>query len=70
MVNAFRKRARDVYGPPPFRQEHIGCLRQTMVLRARSAGPNPPAHPGEPVLGHANPPLAGHEGRNDAGGGG
>ena len=69
MVNAFRKRARDVYGPSPFRQEHIDASGKH-GLRPGSAGPNPPAHPGEPVLGHPDPPLAGHEGRNDAGGGG
>ena len=63
MVNSFRKRAHDVYGPPLIRQErHDG-------LRTRPAGPNSPARAGEPVLGHADPPLAGHEGRDDAGGG-
>ncbi len=73
MVNAFRKRARDVYGPSPFRQERIdapGSPPSGHGLRPHAAGSNPPAHPGEPVLGHPDPPLAGHEGRNDAGGGG
>ncbi len=66
MVNAFHKRARDVYGPSPFRQERTDAHG----LRPRAAGSSPTASPGEPVLGHADPPLASHEGRNDAGGGG
>jgi coenzyme Q-binding protein COQ10 len=73
MVNAFRKRAYDVYGPPPFRQERIdapGSPQSGHGLRPRPAGSKPPARPGEPVLGHPDPPLAGHEGRNDAGRGG
>ncbi len=74
MVNAFRKRARDVYGPSPFRQERIdapGSLPNGSApangLRPHPAGSNPAAHPGEPVLGHPDPSLGGHEGRDDAG---
>lgn len=69
MVNAFRKRARDVYGPPTFRQERSDAPGKH-GLRSRSAGPSLAARDGKPVLGHANPPVAGHEGRDDAGGGG
>ncbi len=69
MVNAFRKRARDVYGPPIFRQERFDA-RGSNGLRTRPAGPIPPTRAGEPVLGHADPPLARNEGGDDAGGGG
>lgn len=69
MVNAFRKRAHDVYGPSPFRQERIDASG-SHGLRPRPPGSKPSADPGEPVLGHTDPPLASHEGRNDAGGGG
>jgi coenzyme Q-binding protein COQ10 len=68
MVNAFRKRAREVYGPPTFRQERFDA-QGSHGLRTRSAGPHAPARAGEPVLGHSDSPLAGHEGRDDAGGG-
>jgi coenzyme Q-binding protein COQ10 len=81
MVNAFRKRAHDVYGPSPFRQERIDASGSPTSgpqsspqsghgLRPRPAGSNPPTRPGEPVLGHPDPTLASHEGRNDASGGG
>jgi hypothetical protein len=63
MVNAFRKRARDVYGPPLIRQE------RSDGLLARPTGPILAARAGEPVLGHADPALSRHEGSDDAGGG-
>jgi coenzyme Q-binding protein COQ10 len=63
MVNAFRKRARDVYGPPLIRQE------RSDGLRPRPTGPILAARAGEPVLGHADPALRRHEGSDDAGGG-
>jgi coenzyme Q-binding protein COQ10 len=40
MVNAFRKRARDVYGPP------VKPLESSDALRATPAGPVPPAAAG------------------------
>jgi coenzyme Q-binding protein COQ10 len=64
MVNAFRKRARDVYGPSPFQQE------RSDGLRPNPPGPVPPPGAGQPVFRHADPPLPSHEGRDDAGGGG
>jgi coenzyme Q-binding protein COQ10 len=63
MVNAFRKRARDVYGPPLIRQE------RSDGLLARPTGPILAARAGEPVLGHADPTLPRDEGRDDAGAG-
>jgi coenzyme Q-binding protein COQ10 len=68
MVNAFRKRAHDVYGPPLFRQERFDASG-SHGLRTGPAGPVPPAHAGEPVLGHADPTLPRDEGRDDAGAG-
>jgi coenzyme Q-binding protein COQ10 len=64
MVNAFSKRAHDVYGPPLIRQE------RSDGLRARSSGPVASARAGESVLRHADPPLGRDEGSDDAGGGG
>jgi coenzyme Q-binding protein COQ10 len=64
MVNAFRKRAHDVYGPPLIRQE------RSDGLRARPTGPVASTRTGEPVLGHADPALSRHAGSDDAGGGG
>jgi coenzyme Q-binding protein COQ10 len=64
MVNAFRKRARDVYGPSPFSQE------RSDGLRPNPPGPVSPPGAGQPVFRHADPPLRGNEGRDDAGGGG
>jgi len=68
MVNAFRKRAHDVYGPSPFRQERIDAPG-SHGLRTRPAGSVASTRAGEPVLGHANPPVARDEGCDDAGGG-
>jgi coenzyme Q-binding protein COQ10 len=63
MVNAFRKRARDVYGPPIIHQERADGLR------SGPAGPVSAAASGQSVLGHADPPFTGNERRHDAGGG-
>jgi coenzyme Q-binding protein COQ10 len=69
MVNAFRKRAHDVYGPPPFRQERPDAP-SAYGLRPRPAGPVVTTRSSESLLRHPDPPLAGHEGRDDASGGG
>jgi coenzyme Q-binding protein COQ10 len=69
MVNAFRKRAQDVYGPPPFRQERPDAAT-SYGLRPRPAGPVVTTRAGESLLGHPDPPVGSHEGRDDAGGGG
>jgi coenzyme Q-binding protein COQ10 len=63
MVNAFRKRAHEVYGPPLNRQESADGLC------ARPFGHVPPPSAGESVLRHADPTLRGHEGLDDASGG-
>jgi coenzyme Q-binding protein COQ10 len=64
MVNAFRKRAYEVYGPP------LKPLEGAHGLRTSAAGPVAAARAGQPVLRHADPAVRRNEGRDDAGGGG
>jgi hypothetical protein len=54
MVNAFLKRARDVYGPPPDLQ-HSGSPHGEANLRQTDPGP---ANPGAANPGAANPGAA------------
>jgi coenzyme Q-binding protein COQ10 len=71
MVNAFRRRAHEVYGPP---HRHLTQNRQAQAplegsdgLHTAPAGPVSPARAGQSVLRHADPSLGRHEGRDDAG---
>jgi coenzyme Q-binding protein COQ10 len=70
MVNAFRKRARDVYGPSPFQPAPPFPQERSDGLRSRPPGPVAAAGAGKPVFRHPDTPLASHEGGDDAGGGG
>jgi coenzyme Q-binding protein COQ10 len=64
MVNAFRKRAYEVYGPP------LKPLEGAHGLRTSAAGPVAAAPAAQPVLRHADPAVARNEGGDDGGGGG
>jgi len=76
MVNAFRKRARDVYGPPhrALAQSLAGKnssaqapLEGSDGLRTAPAGSVAPAGAGQSLLRHADTSVGGHEGRDGSG---